>query len=113
MDEKDKEIQALRRRLEVVTEENDALLGEIYALKDCLMCKHREDRATMCDLAINWSCRDKQFEWRGVHAALDWQEEEENRRQAEARMNAISEKGEQVFERRFNDDTDGEIPSVH
>lgn len=102
MDERDLEIQALRRRLEAVTEENDILLGELYAIHDCITCAYCEESAQYCDeFMFGRMCRDKQYKWRGAKAADEWQQEEVMRKQAEKsmslRLSAIGDEFERVM----------------
>lgn len=105
MDEKDREIQALRRRLEKISEENDAMLGELIAIEDCTTCEHYHE----CNANIyhyRYSYREAckvigGYKWRGVDAYNDWAADRENMRRLEEEVNA--EIAEMEFERRMGE----------
>ena len=93
MDEKDKELQLLRKRLEVVTEENDALMGELYALKECDTCIHKDERNEHCDgIHHMWCPENDGYNWRGVSGYNEWLQEQETLRRLEAESEAEEEK---------------------
>lgn len=97
MDERDKKIQELTRT-------NLSLLQELHAIKECFTCSHYEEMAEHCDqYMFGYSCRDFDYEWRGVKKAEEWQEEQENIRQAEERMRLAAEYEEDKFERGFGE----------
>ena len=74
MDEKDKEIQELRRVIDRMAVENDALMGELYGLKECSTCIHNDKRETECDGISHMFCpKDKEYTWRGVKGYREWQ----------------------------------------
>ena len=99
MDEKDKEIQLLRKRLEVVSEENDALMGELYALKECGTCIHYEERNEHCDGIHRMWCPEKDgYKWRGVSGYNEWLQEQETLRRLEAEAEAEEERFRRGFE---------------
>ena len=97
MDEKDRTIQELRRA-------NLELLRELHTIKACFTCSHYDEMAEHCDqYMFGYSCRDYEYEWRGVDKAEEWQAEQENIRQAEARVDAMAEAEEDIFERRMGE----------
>lgn len=96
MDERDKVIQELRRT-------NIALLGELHAIKECFTCSHYGEMTEHCDTYMFGNdCRDYQYEWRGVQASEEWQAEQEQIRETEARLKAIADEEEDKFERRLD-----------
>lgn len=98
MTEQDREIQMLRKRLEVLSEENDALMGELYALHECSTCVHNEERREHCEGIHNrWCPKEDGYKWRGVQAFNEWAEDQKNRELAEARINAEAEAEEDKF----------------
>ena len=100
MTEKDKEIQLLRKRLEVLSEENDALMGELYALHECSTCVHNDEPGHCRPiLHSKWCPKEDGYKWRGVQAYNDWAEDQRNRELAEARINVEAEAEEYTFER--------------
>lgn len=97
MDEKDKRIQELARA-------NLQMLADLHAIKSCFTCSHYGEMKEHCDLCMfGYSCRDFDYEWRGVKASEEWHEEQENIRQTEARLQALTKKEEDDFERRFGE----------
>lgn len=99
MDEKDKELQQLRRRLKVISEENDALMGELYALKECSTCVHYEERQNHCKGLSNMWCPDTDgYKWRGVKGYDEWVSQQ----QALARLEKEVAEEEKKFERVWN-----------
>ena len=100
MDEKDKEIQLLRKRLEVVSEENDALMGELYALKDCDTCIHYEERNEHCDGIHHMWCPEKDgYQWRGIKGFNEWQ----NKQAALKRLEQEAEEEDKKYKERMGE----------
>ena len=102
MDEKDKEIQELRRKLKAVTEENDALMGELNELQECSTCVHRAERNTHCrdGKHIGVWCPEKDgYKWRGIDAYYEWLQEQETLR----RLEQQSAEEEAKFEREYGE----------
>lgn len=97
MTEQDYTIQKLRRV-------NIALLQELHAIKACFTCSHYSEIGEHCDqYMFGNDCRDFDYEWRGVEASEDWQAEQENIRQAQARLRKMSEDEEDIFEERIGE----------
>lgn len=97
MDEKERLIQDLRRR-------NLALLAELHTIKECFTCSHYDEKTEHCEqFMFGYSCKDFDYEWRGYEKAEEWHEEQENIRQTELRLQAISEAEEDEFERRMGE----------
>ncbi len=97
MDEKDLQIQRLIRT-------NIALLNELHAVRECFTCSHYSEIGEHCDqYMFGNDCRDYCYEWRGVEASEEWQQEQENIRQAEARLQRLSDDEEDNFEREFGE----------
>lgn len=100
MDEKDKRIQDLART-------NLQLLADLHAIKECFTCSHYGEMAEHCEqYPLGYSCRDFDYEWRGVKASEEWHEEQENIRQAVARVKALADKEEDIFEGVFRNEKD-------
>lgn len=98
MTEQDKEIQLLRKRLEIVSEENDALMGELYAIHECITCVYQDEAQKYCDeYMFGRMCRDKEYKWRGVEEAVKWQQEQNNMKAAEQRLKAMADAEEDKF----------------
>lgn len=101
MDEKDKEIQELRRKLKAVTEENDALMGELNGIADCTTCEHYDECHTSIEryrYQYSEACKDAGgYKWRGIEAYEEWN----NEQQALKRLEAEAEAEEARFERAF------------
>ena len=97
MDEKDYKIQQMARA-------NLALLADLHAIKECFTCSHYGEMAEHCDLfQFGYSCRDYDYEWRGVRASEEWHEEQENMRITEKHLQQIADEEEDKFERRMNE----------
>ena len=101
MDEKDKEIQELRRKLKAVTEENDALMGELNELQECSTCVHQAEKDTHCRDGNHigvWCPTTDGYKWRGIEAYEEWENEQATLRRLEAEAEAEEEKFRKGFE---------------
>ena len=77
MDEKDKRIQDLARA-------NLQMLADLHAIKECVTCSHYGEKDAHCDKFLSgYSCRDYDYEWRGVKASEEWHEAQEELRKRE------------------------------
>lgn len=91
MDEKDYQMQKMARA-------NLALLAELHAIKECVTCKHYAEKDEHCDLFLGYSCRDYDYEWRGVEEAEAWHEAQQNMKEAEARLKVLADAEECKYE---------------